>query len=377
MEKVLDLKSPDWRTKYSNPELQIQELFRNYNISTELIRKTTNLEELLDLILKEYVDRFEEIPGVDLVNVDKMGEKSPVREKLRSLIMFASHAVLLKENAEIFKELERANRKLAKKTRQLEEKNRQLKQLNHQYLNMLGFVSHELRSPLISILGFAELLDEGMLGTLNEEQRKANQVIIRSARTLIDMIKNYLDLARIEQGEIQLERKVTNLVEDVLFPILEEMREQFERRNLSVFVESSAEDTSVFCDPGLMRIVLVNLLSNAAKYAEEGGDVRITVERKGDDLVVTVFNTGPGLKKSELKKLFQKFTQLESHPRSEIRSSGLGLYNARYIVEKHGGKIWAESEPGKWFSVSFSLPLNVPAEDSGNGKSAGKGNNGK
>jgi len=370
MEKVLDMKATDWRSKYSNPELQIQELFRNYNISTELIRKSTNLEELLDIILKEYVARFDEMPGVDLVNVDKMDAKSPLREKLRSLIMFASQAVLLKENAEIFKELERTNKKLKRKTRQLEEKNRELEQLNHQYLNMLGFVSHELRSPLISILGFAELLDEGMLGSLNEEQRKANQVIMRSARTLIDMIRNYLDLARIEQGEIQVEKKIANLVEDILLPILEEMREQFERRNLSVYVEGDTQDASVFCDPGLIRVVFTNLLSNAAKYAKEGGEVRIRFEREKGFVHVSVFNTGPGLKKNELKKLFQKFTQLDSHPRNEMRSSGLGLYNARYIVEKHGGRIWAESEPGKWFEVHFTLPADEPdlTDDGKNGK---------
>ncbi len=363
MEKLLDVKSTDWRRKYSNPDLQIQELFRNYNVSTELIRKSTNLEELLDIILKEYVTRFDEMPGVDLVNVDKMDAQSPLREKLRSLIMFASQAVLLKENAEIFKELERANKKLKRQTRQLAGKNRELEQLNRQYLNMLGFVSHELRSPLISILGFAELLDEGMLGTLNEEQRKANQVIMRSARTLIDMIKNYLDLARIEQGEIQVEKKVADLVEDILFPILEEMHEQFERRGLSVYVEGDTDSTSVFCDPGLIRVVFTNLLSNAVKYASENGEVRIRFAQEGPNLHVSVFNTGPGLKKKELRKLFQKFTQLDSHPRNEMRSSGLGLYNARYIVEKHGGRIWAESQPGEWFEVHFTLPVGEPQTD--------------
>ncbi len=368
MDKVLDMNVADWRTKYSNPELQIKELFRNYNISTELIRKTTNMEELLDLILKEYVDRFDEIPGVDLVNVDKMNDQWPIREKLRSLIMFASQAVLLKENAEIFRELDRTNKKLSNKTRALEEKNKQLKQMNRQYLNMLGFVSHELRSPLISILGFAELLDEGMLGALNEEQRKAIQVIIRSSSTLIDMIKNYLDLAKIEQGEMQIEKKMTNIYEDILSLILEEMEEQFQKRNLTVYVEGNIQDASIACDPGLIRIVLNNLLSNAAKYSHEGGEVRIRFERKDNEIEISVYNTGAGLPKKDLKKLFQKFTQLDSHPKTEIRSSGLGLYNAKYIIEKHGGKIWAESEPGKWFAVHFTLPLSCgDEEESGNG----------
>jgi|Deesub1362B_J571_1020462.scaffolds.fasta_scaffold03029_4 signal transduction histidine kinase len=356
MDKTMELGVADWKTKYSNPELQIRELFRNYNISTELIRKTTNLEELLDLILQEYIERFDEIPGVDLVNVDKMDNRLPVREKLRSLIMFASQAVLLKENAEIFRELERKTRQLEKKTEELKKANQELEQLNHQYLNMLGFVSHELRSPLISILGFAELLDEELLGPLNDEQRKSVQVIIRSSQTLIDMIKNYLDLARIEQGEMRVEKRKVNLYADVLTLILEEMAEQFERKELTVIVEGEEQDAVVPCDPALIRIVFTNLLSNAVKYSKEGGLVRIRFEPKEEELEVSVYNTGPGLPKSQLKNLFKKFTRIDEPSRHEMRSSGLGLYNAKFIVEKHGGKIWADAEKGKWFCVYFTLP---------------------
>ena len=101
---MLQLDEKDWRTRQADSELQIEELFRNYNVSTELIKRTNNQQELLDLILEEYIDRFEEIPGVDLVNVDEMDFKTSDREKLRSLILFASQAVLLNEKAEMFKE---------------------------------------------------------------------------------------------------------------------------------------------------------------------------------------------------------------------------------------------------------------------------------
>jgi len=356
MKNVLQLNVEDWRSKYANPETQIKELFRNYNISTELIKRSTDFEDLLDLILEEYSNRLDEMPGVDLVNVDKLDQKWPIREKLRSLIMFASQAVLLKENAVVFNKLEDSNQQLAELTRKLDKKNAKLKEINHQYLNMLSFVAHELRSPLISVLGFAELLDEQALGSLNDEQHRAVQVMIRSSRTLIDMIQNYLDLSKIEQGELHLDKKKLDLHNDVLRFVLEEMEEQFQRAELSVYVESEVKPPQVRCDPGLIRVVLNNLLSNAIKYGEQEGRVIIQLSKAERELQVAVTNSGEGMAKKELEKLFQKFTQIDNGHKKSTRSSGLGLYNSRYIIKKHGGKIWADSEMGAWFRVTFTLP---------------------
>jgi len=270
--------------------------------------------------------------------------------------MFATQAVLLKENAEVFRKLEDTNRQLHDTMQKLDKKNKKLKEINYQYLNMLSFVSHELRSPLISVLGFAELLDEEVLGTLNDEQRKAVQVVIRSSRTLIDMIQNYLDLSKIEQGGLHLEKKNLDLYKDILLFVLEEMTEQFQRMELSVFVEGDTEQALVNCDPGLIRVVLNNLLSNSIKYGEQDGKVVVQLQKKKKELQVSVTNTGEGMDKKELKKLFQKFTQIEGNHKKGIRSSGLGLYNSKYIIKKHGGKIWADSELSSWFRVTFTLP---------------------
>lgn len=349
--------------KSSNLELQVEELFRNYNLSTELIKKSTNHEELVDTILKEYIDRFDEIPGVDLVQVEQTDRMAPVKNKLKSFLMFASQAIVLKENAEVFDELEKSNRKLQKVSNKLEKQNDLLLQINKQYLNMLGFVSHELKSPLISILGFAELLDEGLLGELTTEQRKANSVILRSSRLLIEMIRNYLDLAKIEQGELVLDLQKLDLFKDVLSFVLEEMTEQFNSRDLNIRVESEVENLIVNGDSSLMRVVFNNLLSNAVKYSDKGGDVLVHIGQNGDNFEIAITNTGPGVTKTQLKKLFKKFTQFETERRPGIRSSGLGLYNAKYIIKKHGGTMWAESDYGKSFTISFSLPVAVELEE--------------
>ena len=363
MKSTLQLNLDGRQTHYVDPESQIKELFRNYNVSTKLLKHTTNHKELIDLILEEYLNRLNEIPGVDLVNVDKNENTWPIQEKLRSLILFASQAVLFKEKAEIFRELENTNLKLLETTEKLNRKNEKLKEMNHQYLNMLGFVSHELRSPLISILGFAELLEEDVLGTINEEQLKAVHVIIRSSNSLIDMIQNYLDLAKIEQGEMKLDLKTVDLYNDILVIIFEEMDEQFQKKEISVIVEGEQKISSVSCDVRLIRVVLNNLISNAVKYGEKNGTLSICFSDDEDFLKISVTNTGDGVQKREQRKIFKKFSQADGTRHHGYRSSGLGLYNAKYIVKKHGGKIWAESEFGKWFNVSFTLPRDTLPRD--------------
>ena len=360
MENTLELKLNSWHRKQPDPEVQMKELFRNYNVSTELIKRTTNQKELLDLILREYIDRFEEIPGEDLVNVGHpINEKSDIQDKLRSLVLFASQAALLKEKSDIFRELEISNRKLRETSEKLSQKNDQLKQMNRQYLNMLGFVSHELRSPLISILGFAELLEEEVLGSLNGEQRKAAKIIMRSSNSLIEMIQNYLDLAKIEQGEMKLDKKAVDIHQDILLPILEEMEEQFQKKDIGLLVEGEADSVSILCDVRLMRVVLNNLLSNAVKYGEQDGTVCIRFSQLVSSLQITVENSGEGVKKQELKTIFHKFSQMSKTKKGSYRSSGLGLYNSKYIIAKHDGNIWAESEFGKWFRVHYTLPFST------------------
>ena len=133
MENTLELKLDKWQRKQPDPEVQMKELFRNYNVSTELIKRTTNQKELLDLILREYIDRFEEIPGEDLVNMgNPINEKRPIQEKLRSLVLFASQAAILKEKSEVFRELEISNKKLRETSKKLSQKNTQLEQMNQQ-----------------------------------------------------------------------------------------------------------------------------------------------------------------------------------------------------------------------------------------------------
>ena len=116
----------------------------------------------------------------------------------------------------------------------------------------------------------------------------------------------------------------------------------------------------VQCDPELLRIVLVNLLGNAVKYGEAGGALRVTLERGPDQLLVRVWNAGPGFREEERPRLFRKFSRLQAPELQGRKGTGVGLYTAWRIVHLHGGRLDAQSQPGQWAEFSVELPQPLP-----------------
>lgn len=338
-------------------QVRLQELCRLYDISLDLIQRATTPDELVERILDEYIFRFEQIPGTDLTEERRPAGKVE-KEKVRSLIMFATQAVGLKENADVYEQLRLSNEELQRVTQELRETNRRLQALNRHYLNMLGFVSHEIRSPLISILGFAELLQEGMLGKLNSEQENAVSIIMRVSRDLIGMVRNYLDLSKIESGELRLSRAPVELVTEVIEPVLAEMRQQLARRKMHVDIKLTKDTRRIdlVADRELLKIVFVNLFTNALKYGEEGTTIRVDARLVSEGVQISVTNRGSGVPEDQLVRIFDKFTRAEDPEAGTARGTGLGLFNTRWIVEAHQGRIWAESALGEWFRVRFVLP---------------------
>jgi signal transduction histidine kinase len=117
-------------------------------------------------------------------------------------------------------------------------------------------------------------------------------------------------------------------------------------------------------DAELLRIAVINLLSNAAKYGREGGEARIRLHRQGDEALIDVWNEGPGFTAAERERLFGKFARLKNPNTRDKRGSGLGLFLCRHVAEQHGGRVSAESEPGKWARFTLTLPLAGPARPS-------------
>jgi signal transduction histidine kinase len=256
---------------------------------------------------------------------------------------------------------------VAERIGQIVEKTIRIEQLaaaTRAYAEMLGFVAHELKSPLASIVLDARVLVDGYLGELAPAQRDKAARVIAQAEHLIGLVREYLDLARIEgKGLAASFRAGVDFGADVVTPSLDMVRPQIEERRARVSTSAAGEPILVECDPELMRIAIVNLIGNAVKYGNEGGAVRVSFEAREGRLCAAVWNEGPGFGESERPRLFRRFSRLASPELARRKGTGVGLYTTWRIVQLHGGRIDAASEEGKWAEFSFEIPLKQGARD--------------
>ena len=234
----------------------------------------------------------------------------------------------------------------------------QLTAANRNYLEMLGFVSHELKNPVASMVTDARLLADGYLGPVEERQKVKLERLITKGEYLLDLVREYLDLARVEGGELQVAVQCgVPFVEKVVEPAVELVRAQIEAAGMVLTTELPDDHGfAVDCDPSLLIIVLVNLLSNAVHYGASGGALRLTVAPNARRLRVSVWNEGPGFSAAERARLFRKFSRLHAAGAGQRRGTGLGLYNSWRIVQLHHGHIKADAKAGAWAEFTFELP---------------------
>ena len=255
----------------------------------------------------------------------------------------------------------------------LEQSNKSLGEMNRNYLDMLGFVSHELKNTLGVIYTSARALDAGIVGTLSDAQAALARNIAKSIDGAVRMTRNYLDLARIEKGELRVIPKVMEMIGEIIDPLLEELKPFIDQQGVTI--EKRLPGAIVLKgDTALLKIAYRNLLDNALKYGRKGGRIRLGFEEKNGALHFEVWNEGKGLTAEQIARLFEKFVRFESHAEA-TRSTGLGLFITREIIMKHKGEILAESEPGQWMRFRFTLPLATPThglEEKGEGKEAPK-----
>jgi two-component system NtrC family sensor kinase len=255
----------------------------------------------------------------------------------------------------------------------LEQSNKSLEEMNRNYLDMLGFVSHELKNTLGVIYTSARALDAGIVGTLSEAQAALARNIAKSIDGAVRMTRNYLDLARIEKGELRVIPKVMEMVGEIIDPLLEELKPVIDQQGVTI--EKRLPGAIVLKgDTALLKIAYRNLLDNALKYGNKGGKISLGCEEKDGSFHFEVWNEGKGLTSGQLSRLFEKFVRFESNAEA-TRSTGLGLFITREIITKHHGEIRAESEPGHWMRFRFTLPLASPShgvEGKGEGEEARK-----
>jgi PAS domain S-box-containing protein len=221
----------------------------------------------------------------------------------------------------------------------------------------LASMSHELRTPLNSIIGFSEIVLAEIPGPLNEEQKRQLTMAHSSARHLLHLINDLLDLARIESGRVEPSFEDIDPAE-VVNEAMEVIRPLAERKGL--LLDQFLDLPPVLhTDRKMFFQVLLNLLNNAVKFTEMG-QVRMETKTMEDHLIVNVRDTGIGIKPDQKPMLFEAFRQIDGSARKRYEGTGLGLYLCRNILSLLGGRIWVESEFGKGSVFSFVLPLNFP-----------------
>jgi signal transduction histidine kinase len=221
----------------------------------------------------------------------------------------------------------------------------------------LSTMSHELRTPLNSIIGFSDLLKQKMIGELNQKQEHYIDNILNSSKHLLSLINDILDLSKIESGKIEMNVEKISLPASIN-DTLEMVRTTAIKHNINLIKEFDPELEFMEADKQKLKQILFNLLSNAVKFSKPGGGSITITTKKYDEMVqICVSDTGIGIKKEDMGKLFNKFQQIESATYRKYGGTGLGLAISKELVEVHGGRIWAESKYGEGTTFIFKLPI--------------------
>jgi signal transduction histidine kinase len=353
--------------------------------------KPSSADEMLKLRTEERALKTEELKQSSnslLASIDAL--------KLRTEELANAHADLFESNhqlASLNKELAATNRKFAQMIDELSAANKELASVNeklalaneqikaHENMtkDLINIASHEIRTPAQSILGYSELLqilfeeeqgdnqakrgeDSSNRKELDNQKKKALEAIDRNADRLQKLVKDILDITKIESNTLRLDKerfslndKIRGAIEDV---VTKKDASSDKNKNIK-FEPKEGEDIFIDADKSRIYQVISNLLKNAIKFVKEDGTITITVDlgtmkgKGGEEVVVVkVKDTGTGIDASILPRLFTKFATISS------QGIGLGLYISKNIIEAHGGRIWAENNPdGKGATFAFSLPF--------------------
>jgi signal transduction histidine kinase len=241
--------------------------------------------------------------------------------------------------------------------RKAEEKLKETMEIKSQFIST---VSHELRTPLAAMKeGIAIVLDE-VAGRINEKQKKFLDIAKRNVDRLQNMINNILDFQKLEAEKIGLHIQ-NNDVKQVALEVHETMVPYAEKNGVELLLGLADNLPEAKFDRDRIVQVLINLIGNAIKFSPKGGRTHLNVQHRDEELIISVNDTGVGIPKKELPKIFERFYRAEQQ-REEVQGTGLGLSIVHKIVMRHGGRIEVESEVGQGSTFTVFLPLDPKPE---------------
>ncbi len=233
-------------------------------------------------------------------------------------------------------------------------------QLDRLKSRLVATASHELRTPMTSIMGFVDMLRIGTYGPLNEIQQEPLMIIRSNVQRLVELVDDLLDMSRADAGELRLRKEELDLAE-LLREVAEDLRGQFAARGVTMSLNLPPIAVPIYADRAAMTQVTVNLLGNACKYTPGGGHVDVHLSNGQGRLRVDVRDNGVGITPDAQPHIFTPFYRADNPLRDEVGGTGLGLSISQRLIELHGGQIWFESATGVGSTFSFSLPLSEPA----------------
>ncbi|MDP3617516.1 MAG: HAMP domain-containing sensor histidine kinase, partial [Rhodoferax sp.] len=254
-------------------------------------------------------------------------------------------------------ELELKSQELEAATAELRAANERLKELDRMKDDFMSTVTHELRTPLTSIRAFSEILLEDQQMEV-PERKKFVTIIVKEAERLTRLINQVLDMAKIESGNA--EWRTTELdLRQVIEESVASTYSLFNDRHVTLTQDLAADTPSILADRDRLIQVMLNLLSNAVKFCDPTrGQVHIALRQEAGALRVDVRDNGRGISTVNQNIIFERFRQVGDTMTDKPQGSGLGLPISRHIIERFGGRLWVQSEPGNGATFSFTLPFN-------------------
>lgn len=299
-----------------------------------------------------------EIKGKDEVaeltfHFDKMTENiESLRGNLQQLVQEKT------VESEATNTLKLDNASLQELNKVLEEQADQLRKGQIAMQEFASMITHELKTPLVSIIGYGSLLLNNKIGELTPRQKEKLQIMFNSAQRLATLIQDLLDVQKLELGALHLnivQASAGQIIEDSISSLTTEA----ENKGV-VLVNRLGNDVTLKCDPSRIGQVLNNLISNGIKFSREKGTIEIDARMENGSAVFSVKDDGIGIPKDKQDRIFTKFYQVDTSLTRKTGGTGLGLVICKGIVEAHKGKMWFESDEGKGSIFTFSIPGGEP-----------------
>lgn len=248
--------------------------------------------------------------------------------------------------------------KIEQQQQEINSQKLQISELSRQKSLFLKVISHELRTPMNSIIGFSQILLYDKSHSLNQEQADMINRILNNSKHLLMLLNQIIDYAKIDAGKLKLQPEIFDL-SNLVDQTVSETKILAEAKNLSVLVNVNLENKLIINDRSKLEKILSNLLSNAVKFTESGGIFLHIAQTSKKQLTITVKDTGIGIHKQKLPEIFEPFTQVEQGNTRKYSGIGIGLATIQALVKMMGGKIYVQSQIGLGTTIQIELPLNM------------------